>query len=158
MDASWVTWTGQPVNASTSAITFWTSSFGSMRWFVPQTVIFSKGDRCSVCSIEPEAHKFFPGFPTPTQGRSTGSVTLGWEARPPHTVTDLPSFVPCHRQVVHVLSSRFFHSSELRKTSSSGLNSSKIVREATRIIFRLARLNATVSRRGSSKNLLEASR
>jgi hypothetical protein len=59
---------------------------------------------------------------------------------------------------VQVRSSRFFHSSEFWKTSPSGLNSSKIVLDATRIIFRLARLRATVSRLGSSRNSLEASR
>ncbi len=40
--------------------------------------------------------------------------------------------------------------------SSSGLNSEKTLRDATRIIFRLARLTATVNRRGSSKKPAEA--
>jgi hypothetical protein len=59
---------------------------------------------------------------------------------------------------VQVRSSRFFQRSELANVSSSGLKSEKMLREATRIIFRFARLRATVRRRGSSRNSQEASR
>jgi hypothetical protein len=44
----------------------------------------------------------------------------------------------------------------LANVSSSVLNSEKMLREATRIILRFARLSATVKRRGSSRNSLEA--
>src|SRR5262249_23352078 len=77
---------------------------------------------------------------------------------PPHTVTRFPPRFPSHSSVEHVRRSRFFHSSELANVSSSVLNSEKMLREATRIIFRFARLRATVSRRGSSRNSHEAIR
>jgi hypothetical protein len=59
---------------------------------------------------------------------------------------------------VQVFTIRFFHVREFRNTSSSGLKTEKMLRLATRIIFRFARLNATVRRRGSSGKSLEASR
>src|SRR5262245_38570925 len=77
---------------------------------------------------------------------------------PPHTATRLPALSPSHSSLEHVRSSRFFQSSELANVSSSVLNSEKMLREATRIIFRFARLSATVRRRGSSRNSHEASR
>src|ERR1051325_10044785 len=77
---------------------------------------------------------------------------------PPHTVTLFPSRPPSHSSVEHVRCNRFFQISELTKTSSSGLNNEKMLREATRIILRFARLRATVNRRGSSRNLLGANR
>src|SRR5262245_13227632 len=77
---------------------------------------------------------------------------------PPHTATRLPAHPPSHNRVEHVRSSRCFQSSELMNVSSSVLNSEKMLREATRIIFRFARLSATVRRRGSSRNPHEASR
>ena len=80
-----------------------------------------------------------------------------WAALPPHTVTRFPARSPSQSGVVQVRSSRFFHSCELRNTSSSGLKTEKMLREATRIIFRFARLSATVSRHGSSRNSLDAS-
>ena len=74
------------------------------------------------------------------------------------TATGIPSRTPAQTRVVHVRSSRFFHSRALANVSASGLNSENTLRDATRIIFRLARLTATVSRRGSSKNPAEAKR
>lgn len=56
----------------------------------------------------------------------------------------MPSRWPSHNLVVQVRTSRFFHSSELENVSSSGLNSEKMLREATSTIFRFARLRATV--------------
>jgi hypothetical protein len=81
-----------------------------------------------------------------------------YEPFPPHTATCFPPRSPSHNKIEHVRSSRFFQSSELVNVSSSVLKSEKILREATRIIFRFARLNATVKRRGSSRNSLEASK
>ena len=69
----------------------------------------------------------------------------------------MPPRCPSHSSVEHDRSSRFFQRSELKNVSSSGLNSEKMLREATRIIFRFARLSATVSRRGSSKNYVSSS-
>jgi hypothetical protein len=57
----------------------------------------------------------------------------------------------------HVRTRRFFRRSELANVSSSVLNSEKILWEATRIIFRFARLSATVRLRGSSRNPADAS-
>src|SRR5262245_52758324 len=75
---------------------------------------------------------------------------------PPHTATFFPPRSPSHNSVEHVRSSRFFQSSELANVSSSVLNSEKMLREATIIIFRFARLSATVKRRGSSRNSQDA--
>jgi hypothetical protein len=49
--------------------------------------------------------------------------------------------------VEHVRNSRFFQRREFANVSSSGLNNEKMLREATRIIFFLARLTATVRRK-----------
>ncbi len=76
----------------------------------------------------------------------------------PQTSTRRPPRSPCQRETVQVRRRRFFQSWELAKVSSSALNSSKTERAATSTIFRLARLKATVSRRGSIRNLPEASR
>ena len=76
----------------------------------------------------------------------------------PHTSTCFPSRSPAQSFTVQVWRSRFFHIWACAKVSSSTLKSSKIARDATRIILLLDRLRATVSRRGSSRNLLDASR
>jgi len=76
----------------------------------------------------------------------------------PHTVTSCPSRSPSHSLTVQARRSRFFQSWALAKVSSSALNRLNTEREATRIILRLARLSATVRRRGSSRNSLDASR
>src|SRR5262245_59599002 len=95
----------------------------------------------------------------PPQGIQTSHFTrLAALPLPPHTATFFPLLSPSHSSVEHVRSRRFFQSSELANVSSSGLKSEKMLREATRIIFRFARLRATVSRRGSSKNSHETSR
>lgn len=60
--------------------------------------------------------------------------------------------------MVQVRPSRFVHSWAFSNVSSSGLNNSNTLRAATSTIFRLARLTATVSRRGSSRNPADASR
>src|SRR5262245_42464644 len=92
------------------------------------------------------------------------SVQLGsWRSgkpwpQPPHATTLLPPLSPSHSSVEQVRRSSFFHKSELTNASSSGLNRLKTDPEATRINFLLARLNATVSRRGSSRNSPDSSR
>jgi hypothetical protein len=77
---------------------------------------------------------------------------------PPHTATRRPRRSPSHSRSVQVRSSRFFQIRAFANVSSSGLNSEKMLRDATRIIFRFARLTATVSRRGSSRNSLHVNR
>src|SRR5215210_2204003 len=79
-------------------------------------------------------------------------------ALPPHTATRFPPRSPSHNSVEQARNSRFFHNSEFANVSSSGLNKEKMLRDATKIIFRFARLTATVNRRGSRRNVLEASR
>ena len=99
-----------------------------------------------------------PGFlPAPTP-RGAGPGMRGVHPSIPPHLNPLPTPLPLQSGAVQVRSSRFFHSSEFANVSSSALNSSKMVRDATRIIFRFARLSATVSRRGSSRNSLDASR
>lgn len=71
---------------------------------------------------------------------------------PPHTTTLLLPRFPSHSFAVQVWRRRRFQSSEFANASSSGLNRLKTDSDATRMSFRLARLSATVSRRGSSKN------
>src|SRR5581483_4604977 len=92
-----------------------------------------------------------------TVSRKNSRYCTGFPFRP-HTATFFPSLSPSHSSVEHVRSRRFFQGSELANVSSSVLNSEMMLLEVTKIILRLARLNATVKRRGSSRNSHEASR
>src|SRR5205823_9582246 len=87
-----------------------------------------------------------------------GAQAPPWDATAlPQTVTRRPSRSPSHSRTVQARRSRFFQSCAWANVSSSALKRVKTDRDATRIILRSARLKATVRRRGSSRNALDAS-
>src|SRR5262249_35058894 len=95
---------------------------------------------------------------TSTAPQDEGTLPWDYPVPPPHTSTRFPPRSPCHNNVEQRRNSRFFHSSEFANASSSGLNRLKTDSDATRISFLLARLRATVSRRGSRRNSPDSNR